>query len=102
MDDANYNFLHTNTAFANIVRKKLGLIPIPDIEDNHGEYFFVEVEKFLKEKFKKVYKITDTYKQEFKDDLYFDYFETEFQVKADLKMENTELLGHRFDCWRVS
>jgi len=102
MDDANYNFKHTNIAFANVVRKKLGLKAIPDIENNHSEYFYIEVENFLKGKFDKVDKITDTYKQEFKDDIYFTYFDVEFKIKADLKMENTELLGHRFDCWRVS
>ena len=101
MDDANYNFRHINTAYANIVRKKIGLQPVPDIENNNSDYFYIEVEKFLKGKFKKVEKITDTYKQEFKEDIYFDYFNTEFKVKADLKMENAELLGHRFDCWRV-
>ena len=32
---------------------------------------------------------------------YFDYFDTEFKVKAELNMENIDLLGHRFDCWKV-
>jgi len=102
MDDANYNFKHTNTAYANIIRKKIGLGPILEIKSNRSDYFYLEVEKFLKEKFDKVEKIKDTYKKEFKNDIYFEYFDTEFKVKSDLKMENPELLEHRFDSWRVS
>jgi len=33
---------------------------------------------------------------------FFKYFNNEFQIKADLKMENSESLQHRFDAWRVS
>jgi predicted O-methyltransferase YrrM len=101
MDDANYNFKHTNIAYANIVRKKVGLQPISNIKNNSCDYFYLEVEKLLKTKFDKVVKIKDTFKKEYKNDIYFDYFDTEFKVKAELKMENEELLAHRFDCWKI-
>ena len=101
LDDANYNFKHTNLAYINIVRKKLGLNPIPDIEGNNGRYFFVEIEEFLNKNFEKVMKIRDSYKNEYIDDIYFQYFDTEFQIKAKMKMENKDLLGHRFDAWEV-
>ena len=102
MDDANYNFKHTNTAFINVVRKKLGLPAIGNLEGNVSRDFYLEVEDYLKEKFKNVVKIEDTYKTEYQNDIFFTYFNNEFQIKANLKMENSENLQHRFDAWSVS
>ena len=102
IDDANYNFKHTNTAFINIIRKKLNLNNIKDITNNKTNYFYIEVENYLKNHFSNVTKINDSYKTEFNDDIYFDYFNNELKVKADLKMENMDLLSHRFDCWKIS
>jgi len=102
MDDANYSFKHTNTAYINIVRKKLGLSAIEELQGNSSDDFYIEVEKYLREKFSSVVKIDDTYKSEYQNDIFFKYFNNEFQIKADLKMENSESLQHRFDAWRVS
>ena len=101
MDDANYDFKHTNTAFINVVRKKLGLPPIGDLDDNHSKEFYIEVEDYLKRKFHRVTKIEDTYKEEYREDLYFTYFNNELQIKSSLKMENLDLIEHRFDAWRL-
>ena len=102
MDDANYNFKHTNSAFINIVRKKMGLPLIKEIKDNSCDLFYIEVERYLKNYFNKVKKIEDSYKINFKKDLYFPYFQNELEIKASLKMENLEQLKHRFDAWRVN
>jgi hypothetical protein len=102
MDDANYNFKHTNTAFINIIRKKLSLPPVEELKDNESSEFYIEVEKYLGSKFEGVEKLKDTYKAEFKDDIYFTYFNNELNIKADLKMENLEKLEHRFDAWRIT
>jgi predicted O-methyltransferase YrrM len=103
MDDANYDFKHTNTAFLNIIRKKLSpkLPPIGELDNNKSSVFYVEVENFLKEKFSKVEKLKDTYKDEYADDLFFKYFNNELQIKSSLKMEKLDQLEHRFDAWRV-
>ena len=102
MDDANYDFKHTNTAFINIVRKKLSLPPVGELADNRSSEFYIEVEKFLKNKFEVVKKINDTYKTEFKEDIYFSYYNNELNIKAALKMENLDRLEHRFDAWEIS
>lgn len=102
MDDANYNFKHTNSGYINVVRKKIGLPPIPDLENNKSRSFYIEVEEFLNTKFKLVQKIDDSYKYNFDKDIFFSYFNNELKIKAELKMENLEDLKHRFDAWIVS
>lgn len=102
MDDANYNFKHINTAFINIVRKKLSLDPIAPLDGNACDLFYKEVEAHLKTRFVHVEKLDDTYKRDYKDDVYFAYFNNELNIKASLKMENLDALAHRFDAWRVS
>ena len=51
MDDANYDFKHTNSAFINVVRKKMGLPAIADIDGNKSAQFYVEVEQYLNNNF---------------------------------------------------
>lgn len=102
MDDANYNFRSINEAFINVVRKKLGLPSIHPIEGNTCEIFHHEVSKILPQYFTTVEHLSDTYKQEHQNDIFFDYYSNEFQIKDDLKMENSAALGHRFDAWKVS
>ncbi len=101
LDDANYNFKHTNTAFINIVRKKMSLAPIEDLEGNISKEFYIEVESYLKNNFDRVTKIKDTYKKEYKDDLFFTYFNNELQIKSSLKMEKLDSIEHRFDAWKL-
>ena len=101
MDDANYNFKKVNTAYLNMVRQKINLEPIK-LKNNTSEFFYLEVDKFLKDNFSKVNKIKDYYKNNYKKDIYFKYFNTEFNVKAKIKMENNKNLEHRFDAWKIS
>lgn len=102
MDDANYNFRSVNEAYVNIIRKKLGLSGIQPVHGNICDIFHKEVSAILKGQFKIVEKLGDTYKQEHKNDIYLQYFSNEFQIKDDLKMENSAALEHRFDAWKVS
>ncbi|MGC9065453.1 MAG: class I SAM-dependent methyltransferase [Candidatus Ratteibacteria bacterium] len=100
IDDGNYNYVRQNTAYINMIRKKLGLPDIA-IENNQGDPFWKKVEEILKKNFKKVIHIQDSYKENFKDDLFWAYFRNDRSVMANLKMEKTEDLVHRFDAWRV-
>ena len=102
IDDANYNFKYLNTAYLNMVRRKLGLKSIKPLKDNKSDIFYKEVDKFLKNNFQKVKKINDSFKINFHKDIYFSYFSNEFNLKANLKMENKKNLSHRFDCWKVN
>jgi hypothetical protein len=102
IDDANYSFKYLNTAYLNMVRKKLNLKAISNPKDNKSDLFYNEVQNYLIKNFKKVDKIQDSYKKNYKKDIYFNYFSNEFNLKANLKMENQKELSHRFDCWKIS
>lgn len=102
LDDANQSFVHTNFAYINTFRRKLGL---PDVEvpaGNEGEPFYIAAEKLLAEHWERVEHLPDVYKERFRSDPYFAYYDAEFDVKADLGTERAEKLEHRFDSWRVN
>ena len=100
IDDANYRFKSINTGYINIIRKKLGLKKIT-ITNNESYYFYKEVEKYLKNNFKKIIKINDSFKKDYKNDIYFKYFENEFKYTTKFKMHNNNLIKHRFDVWQI-
>ena len=102
LDDANQDYLHTNVAYINTFRKKLGLLPVPRLEDNLTDQFYVETERLLKKFWGNVEHLPDLYKNNFRTDSYFNYYDAEFDVKASLGTERMENLEHRFDSWRVS
>lgn len=100
IDDANYSYEFENVAYVNMLRKKCGLSPV-EIGNNEGEPFWKRVSDLLKEKFREVTYIKDSYKQTYQNDLFWAYFRTDRAVMTDFKMEKTENLKHRFDAWRV-
>jgi len=102
LDDANQDFLHTNIAYINTFRKKLGLPSVPRPEGNLSEPFYVETERFLQEHWQQVEYLPDLYKKNFRTDPYFAYYDSELEIKASLGTERMERLEHRFDSWRVS
>lgn len=102
IDDANYFYKYQNTAYINMIRTKQGLPSIEDPVDNKGKPFHIEVENLLKQKFNSVNKIDDTYKKNFQNDIFWSYYDYDRRTMADLSMEKTEDLIHRFDAWRVN
>lgn len=102
LDDANQDYLHTNIAYINTFRKKIGLGPVPRPDGNLSEPFYLETERFLQERWADVEHLDDEYKQKFRTDPYFAYYDSEFEIKANLGTERMERLEHRFDSWRVS
>lgn len=101
IDDANYNYVHTNISYINMLRKKLGLGPVQNRADNVCEPFFVEVEKFLKSKWTTVEYLEDTYKKDYKSDVFWSYFRSDRQALGKEGMEKMDSLEHRYDSWRV-
>ena len=75
---------------------------MPWPKENTGEFFYVATEKLLKKHWGKVEHLPDLYKQKYREDTYFSYYNAEFEVKANLGTERNEKLEHRFDSWRVS
>ncbi|MDO9372306.1 MAG: class I SAM-dependent methyltransferase [Gammaproteobacteria bacterium] len=102
LDDANQDYLHTNIAYINTFRRKLGLPPVPRPQDNTSLPFYQETERFLQANWGKVDYLPDLYKQNVRNDPYFAYFDAEFDIKVELGTERLEKLEHRFDSWRVS
>ena len=102
IDDGNYRYKHTNTAYVNMMRSKLGIKPIDDIESNLCRPFWIEVENFLNKKFKNIENLNGgSYRKNYKKDLFWAYYKADRKSMADLGMEKTEDLDHRFDAWRV-
>lgn len=102
LDDANQDYLHTNIAYINTFRKKLGLPAVARPEDNTSGPFYIETERFLREHWEQVEYLPDLYKQKYQTDPYFAYYDAEFEIKESLGTERTEKLEHRFDSWRVA
>jgi hypothetical protein len=102
LDDANQDYLHTNIAYINTFRRKLALPPVPRQADNTSLPFYQETERFLQANWTQVDYLPDLYKQNFRNDPYFAYYDAEFDIKVELGTERLEKLEHRFDSWRVS
>jgi hypothetical protein len=101
LDDANQDFLHTNMAYINTFRKKLGLDAIPEVPNNNSGAFYINAQNLLISNWNKVDYIDDLYKKSYMNDPYFAYYDSEFEIKSSLGTERLSNLEHRFDSWRV-
>lgn len=102
LDDAYYCKKYQNLSYINMLRNKLGLPPVAEPDDNVSRPFYVEVEEHLKQKYRNVVKLEDSYKSDFEKDIFFDYYESDRNFMNTLGMEEKNKLGHRFDAWRTS
>lgn len=101
LDDAYYRKKYENYSYINMLRKKIGLGIIDEPTDNICRPFYVEVEEYLRDKYYKVEKIIDTYKEDYQYDIFFNYYEGDRAFTNTLGMEKKEELEHRFDAWKV-
>ncbi len=102
IDDSNYRSKHVNMAFANMIRRKMGLSPCEEPEDNICERTFGEsVEYYLSENAAEILHIEDTYKTYYKNDLFWAYYKNDRDIMADMEMEKYDDLAHRFDAWKI-
>ncbi len=102
IDDSNYTSKYVNMAFANMARRKMGLSPLEEPEDNISKRNFGEsVEDFLVKNASSVEHIDDTYKKYYKDDLFWSYYSTDRSKMAEMGMEHMDNLAHRFDAWKI-
>lgn len=102
LDDANQDFLHTNIAYINTFRRKLGLPAVVQPVGNTSEPFYVATECLLREHWEQVEYLPDLYKQKFDTDPYFAYYNSEMEINASLGTVRMEKLEHRFDSWRIA
>lgn len=103
IDDSNYRSQYTNMAYANMIRKKMGLAPKEEPSDNISELTFGEsVDKYLSDHVESYFHIDDTYKQYYKSDLFWAYYKNDRDMMAEMEMEKYDNLEHRFDAWRIN
>jgi len=101
LDDANYNFVYQNTAYINIFRKKLGLPKVETPDDNLTKPFYEEAEAFIKKTYPKTVKLDDTYKTQFRDDIFWSYFSNDRNIMGKMDMEKLNALEHRYDSFKI-
>ena len=109
-DDSYYTKKKLNYVYINIIRTKLGLKKVEEPSHNISRPFYIEIENYLKRKYKKVIKLRDYYKSNYKKDEWFRYYKEvkdfgissykkKFSLK-DLKVKKSTII-HRFDAFEV-
>ncbi len=102
LDDAYYTKKSENYSYLNMIRSKMGLNPVEEPAENKCNPFYIELEEYLLGKYKEVIKLEDSYKNEYLDDLFFDYYSSDRNAMGKLGMEEKENLDHRFDAWVIN
>jgi hypothetical protein len=101
IDDANYAYKQSNTAYINMLRTKLDL-PAVTVSNNECRPFWEEVESLLSQKFPRVKNLGGgTYRQNYKDDIFWSYYSSDRNNMNKLGMEKLENLAYRFEAWKV-
>ena len=100
-DDAYYTKKHSNYSYINMLRSKLSLKKIGEPGNNVSKPFYIEIEKYLHTKYKKVSKIKDYYKHNYKKDIFFKYFSADRKFMNKMGMEEKNKLMHRFDAFII-
>ena len=100
-----------NYTYLNIIRTKLNLRRVKEPKNNICQPFYQEVKKYLESNYKKVTKVKDYYKPNFKKDNWFSYYKEvkDFGVsdydknfsKNDFKKRSSRF-KHRFDAFHIS
>jgi hypothetical protein len=85
-DDAYYTKKHTNDSYINMLRYKLNLKKIKQPKNNVCKPLSIEVENYLKAKYKKVVKINKSYKANCRRDIYFNYFNFDREFTFNIGM----------------
>jgi hypothetical protein len=101
LDDANYNYKYRNIAYINVFRKKMGLAAVACPPDNITDNFYVLAERSIKQAYPKSSKIADTYKSDYKSDIFWEYFSNDRTIMNNLDMEKMKELEHRYDSFKV-
>jgi len=101
LDDANYNYRYKNIAYINVFRKKMGLGAVPCPPDNITENFYILAQRAINLAYPKSFKIADSYKTDYKSDIFWEYFSNDRQIMNNLDMEKMKELEHRYDSFKI-
>lgn len=102
IDDAYYAFKHTDTAYLNLVRQKLGLPPIPPIPGNDTDSLDVHTERRLRATWQTLEPLHGPYRERCQDDISVAYYGRELSLRSSLGMAQVKKLENRFFAWRVT
>tara|TARA_B100001123_G_C15288434_1_gene1016522 strand:- start:207 stop:1028 length:822 start_codon:yes stop_codon:yes gene_type:complete len=101
VDDAYYERKYTNFPYINMLRSKLNLNIINEPKDNIGKALHVELYNHLVQKYKRVSRIKDYYKKNYKNDIFFKYFSGDREFMDKYKMEEKNKLRHRLEAFKI-
>jgi len=101
IDDANYDYVHTNIAYINMQRQKLGLPPAPEPPDNRGATFRDAARACLVDAGLTLSDVPTSYADAYDKDIFFAYFAADRAAMAEKGMEKMEALGDRIAAWRI-
>jgi hypothetical protein len=103
LDDAYYNKRFSNYSYLNMIRKKLGLKMIIDKnKENKCKPFYIEIKNYLKKNYKKVENLNNFYKQNFKKDIFFSYYDADRLFLNETGMENKSKLRNRLEVFLIN
>lgn len=102
IDDAYYEFLHTDEAYLNVMRRKQGLPPVAQLADNRTLPHYQEFENLLRTRWSEMTFVGEAYRAACRDDLSIAYFSNELAVRSELGMDKVRQLETRFSAWQVS
>ncbi len=103
LDDAHYDYVHTDEAYVNIMRKKLGLLPITPIAGNRRKPFHTEVRGLLDRRWRQVEPLDGFYRGTAAAEPMLNGFDTDTRVRGNgaAKPARARDLTRRLHAWRL-
>ena len=90
-----------NYSYLNMIRKKINLKEVTEPKKNICLPFYLEVKKYLKQKYLKVILEDNYYKKNYKNDIFFDYYNSDRIFLNKMGMEEKNKLKNRFEALYV-
>jgi hypothetical protein len=101
LDDAYYRKKNKNYSYLNMIRKKINLKEVTEPKKNICLPFYLELKKYLKQKYLKVILEDNYYKKNYKNDIFFDYYSSDRIFLNKMGMEEKNKLKNRFEALYV-
>ncbi len=101
LDDAYYRKKNKNYSYLNMIRKKINLKKIIEPKNNVCLPFYLEIKKYLNQKYTKVVLEKNYFKKNYKNDIFFDYYSSDRIFLNKMGMEEKQKLKNRFEALYV-
>jgi len=97
LDDAYYRKKSANYSYINMIRRKMNLKKIIEPRKNICLPFYIELKKYLKNKYSKVVLEDNYYKKNYMNDIFFTYYSFDRSFLNKTGMEEKRNLKNRFE-----